>query len=509
MQQTNVLEYLEHTVKRLPDKVAYSNESEGLTFAEVYHDSRAIGSYLNSKGYYGEPVVVFMKKHPKAIAAFYGCVYGGNYYVPIDEEMPRFRIDLIFDNLRPKVMICDESTQEMAKTFDFDGELLIYDEVSQSPINEDALAQIRDKQLDTDPIYIVFTSGSTGVPKGVVACHRSVIDYIENLSEVLEFNEDTRFANQTPLYFDACLKELYPTLKFGASTVIVPKSLFMFPVKLVEFLNEHKINTVCWVVSALTMISSFKTFDKVVPEYLHTVAFGSEVFPIKQFKIWKETLPNAKFTNLYGPTETTGMCCYYKVNRDFELDEVMPVGRPFHNTEIILLNDENKRAAQGEVGEICVRGTSLTLGYYHNFEKTNEVFVQNPLNDRYPELIYRTGDLGKFNEFGELVFVSRKDYQIKHMGHRIELGEIEVNVNMMEGISTSCCVYDKEKEKIVLYYVGDLEVKDVVSILKDKLPRYMIPNKVERLDQMPLTANGKIDRVFLKNKYQETKKEKN
>lgn len=509
MQQTNVLEYLEHTVKRLPDKVAYSNESEGLTFAEVYHDSRAIGSYLNSKGYYGEPVVVFMKKHPKAIAAFYGCVYGGNYYVPIDEEMPRFRIDLIFDNLKPKVMICDESTQEMAKTFDFNGELLIYDEVSQSPINEEALAQIRDKQLDTDPIYIVFTSGSTGVPKGVVACHRSVIDYIENLSEVLEFNEDTRFANQTPLYFDACLKELYPTLKFGASTVIVPKSLFMFPVKLVEFLNEHKINTVCWVVSALTMISSFKTFDKVVPEYLHTVAFGSEVFPIKQFKIWKETLPNAKFTNLYGPTETTGMCCYYKVNRDFELDEVMPVGRPFHNTEIILLNDENKRAAQGEVGEICVRGTSLTLGYYHNFEKTNEVFVQNPLNDRYPELIYRTGDLGKFNEFGELVFVSRKDYQIKHMGHRIELGEIEVNVNMMEGISTSCCVYDKEKEKIVLYYVGDLEVKDVVSILKDKLPRYMIPNKVERLDQMPLTANGKIDRVFLKNKYQETKKEKN
>lgn len=509
MQQTNVLEYLEHTVKRLPDKVAYSNESEGLTFAEVYHDSRAIGSYLNSKGYYGEPVVVFMKKHPKAIAAFYGCVYGGNYYVPIDEEMPRFRIDLIFDNLKPKVMICDESTQEMAKTFDFDGEMLIYDEVSKTAINEEALADIRDRQLDTDPIYIVFTSGSTGVPKGVVACHRSVIDYIENLSEVLEFNEDTRFANQTPLYFDACLKELYPTLKFGASTVIVPKSLFMFPVKLVEFLNEHKINTVCWVVSALTMISSFKTFDKVVPEYLHTVAFGSEVFPIKQFKIWKETLPNAKFTNLYGPTETTGMCCYYKVNRDFELDEVMPVGRPFHNTEIILLNDENKRAAQGEVGEICVRGTSLTLGYYHNFEKTNEVFVQNPLNDRYPELIYRTGDLGKINEYGELVFVSRKDYQIKHMGHRIELGEIEVNVNLMEGISTSCCVYDKEKEKIVLYYVGDLEVKDVVSILKDKLPRYMIPNKVEKLDRMPLTANGKIDRVFLKNKYQETKKEKN
>lgn len=497
MQQTNVLEYLEHTVVRLPDKIAYANEEMGLTFGEVYHDSRAIGSYLNKQGYYNEPVVVFMKKHPKAIAAFFGCVYGGNYYVPIDEEMPRFRIDLIFDNLKPKAMICDASTLEMAKTFQFDGEIMLYDEVSRSEINDEALADIRDRQLDTDPIYIVFTSGSTGIPKGVVACHRSVIDYIENLSEVLEFNEDTRFANQTPLYFDACLKELYPTLKFGATTYIVPKSLFMFPVKLVEFLNEHKINTVCWVVSALTMISSFKTFDKVVPQYLHTIAFGSEVFPIKQFNIWKETLPNAKFTNLYGPTETTGMCCYYKVNRDFALDEVMPVGRPFHNTEILLLNEKNELAKDGEVGEICVRGTSLTLGYYHNFEKTNEVFVQNPLNDRYPELIYRTGDLGKRNEFGELVFVSRKDYQIKHMGHRIELGEIEVNVNMLDGISSSCCVYNKEKGKIVLFYVGEMEVKDLVSTLKEKLPRYMIPNRVEKLETMPLTANGKLDRVTL------------
>ncbi len=497
MQQTNVLEYLEHTVTRVPDKTAFANEEMGLTFAEVYHDSRAIGSCLSRQGYYHEPVVVFMKKHPKTIAAFFGCVYGGNYYVPIDDEMPRFRIDLIFENLKPQVMICDETTQEMAKTFDFHGEMLIYDEVSGEKIDEEALAGIRDRQLDTDPIYIVFTSGSTGVPKGVVACHRSVIDYIENLSEVLEFNEDTRFANQTPLYFDACLKELYPTLKFGATTVIVPKSLFMFPVKLVEFLNEHKINTVCWVVSALTMISSFKTFDTVVPKYLHTIAFGSEVFPIKQFNIWKETLPNAKFTNLYGPTETTGMCCYYKVNREFELDEVMPVGRPFHNTEILLLNEKNEPAKDGETGEICVRGTSLTLGYYHAFEKTNEVFVQNPLNDRYPELIYRTGDIGKRNEYGELVFVSRKDYQIKHMGHRIELGEIEVNVNMMEGISTSCCVYDREKEKIRLYYVGDLEVKDLVAALKEKLPRYMIPNKVEKLNTMPLTANGKIDRVTL------------
>ena len=304
------------------------------------------------------------------------------------------------------------------------------------------------------------------------------------------------------MYFDACLKELYPTLKFGATTYLIPRSLFKMPIKLVEFLNEHQINTVCWVVSALTMISAFGTFKTVKPQYLHTVAFGSEVFPIKQFNLWKSVLPEAKFTNLYGPTEGTGMCCYYKVNREFELSDVIPVGRPFKNTEIILLTEDNRRAGEGEVGEICIRGTSITLGYYNNFEKTNEVFVQNPLNTAYPELIYRTGDLGRYNEYGELVFVSRKDYQIKHMGHRIELGEIEVNVNMLEEIKLSGCIYDETRGKIVLFYVGSLSEKDLAVVLKDKLPRYMLPNRMISLEEMPLTANGKIDRVTLKKMYQ-------
>ncbi len=499
MQQRNVMEYLDKIVLQYPDKVAFSNEDPGcdLTFEMVYDRSRAIGSLLQSKGYYAEPVVVFMKKHPNAISAFFGCVYGGCYYVPIDEEMPKFRTELILQTLNPRVMICDDETREIALSMNFAGEILLYSEAIKAEIDECALNRIRDKQIDTDPIYIVFTSGSTGIPKGVVACHRSVIDYIENLSEVLEFNHDTRFANQTPLYFDACLKELYPTLKFGATTVIVPKSLFMFPIKLVEFLNEHKINTVCWVVSALTMISSFKTFEKIKPEYLTNIAFGSEVFPIKQLNLWKEALPNCKFTNLYGPTEATGMCCYFKVDREFDLNESVPIGGPFKNTRILLLNEKNELCKDGEEGEICVVGTSLTIGYYKNFEKTNEVFVQNPLNNIYPELIYRTGDIGKRNERGELLFVSRKDFQIKHMGHRIELGEIEVNVNNIDQIRTCCCVYDKEKDKIKLYYVGDIETGEIISILKEKLPRYMIPNKAEKLDVMPLTANGKIDRKKL------------
>ena len=496
--QNHVLDYLDNIVVRQPEKTAFSNGTEALTFAQVYQQSRAVGTFLHDQGVYHKPVVVFMNKHPKEIAAFFGVITAGDFYVPIDEEMPVSRIQLILENVQAEVLICDALTRETAEQLDFGGKVVLYDDICRTAVDDDALREIRSKAIDTDPIYIVFTSGSTGVPKGVAACHRSVIDYIEQLSAVLEFDEDTVFGNQTPLYFDACLKELYPTLKFGATTYLIPRELFMLPVKLVEFINEHEINTICWVVSALTMISAFGTFKTVTPKYLRTVAFGSEVFPIKQFKAWREALPQAKFVNLYGPTEGTGMCCYYKVERDFELDEAIPIGGPFSNTEIILLNEQNQRAGQGEIGEICIRGTSLTLGYYNNFEKTREVFVQNPLNTAYPELIYRTGDLGRYNERGELMFVSRKDYQIKHMGHRIELGEIEVSANMVEGVKLSGCIYDDAKGKIVLYYVGTIEDKELSAELRSRLPRYMIPNRMVRLEQMPLTANGKIDRVALK-----------
>lgn len=497
--QNHVLKYLNEIVKKCPDKVAYSNGEEELTFAEVYGQCRSVGTYCYNRGIYNRPVVVFMQKAPKEIVAFYGVIAGGNYYVPIDEEMPQSRIELILENVKTPLIICDESTVEIARGFELgDGEIVLYDDMIQTPVNDEAIDEIYRKAIDTDPIYIVFTSGSTGIPKGVVACHRSVIDYVEQLSEVLGFDENTVFGNQTPLYFDACLKEIYPTLKFGATTYLIPKSYFSFPIKLVEFLNQYKINTICWVVSALTMVSAVNTFKTIKPEYLRTIAFGSEVFPIKQFKRWKEAVPNATFTNLYGPTETTGMCCYYRVEREFADDEVIPIGRSFDNRQILLLDADGKLVKQGEEGEICIRGTALTLGYYNDPERTAAAFVQNPLNSLYPELIYKTGDLARYNEAGELVFASRKDYQIKHMGHRIELGEIEVNVNRLAGIHIAACVYDTNKKKIVLYFVGELTEGELASALKTKLPRYMIPNKIVKLDEMPFTANGKIDRVTLK-----------
>jgi amino acid adenylation domain-containing protein len=486
-----------------PDKVAFSDGVCHRTFREVQERCDAIGTFLAQNGFYGVPIIVFMGKHPDTVVTFFGVVRGGCYYVPIDAEMPRLRIEHILQNLDAPLMICDEDRREAAEGLGFAGRIVLYAEICQGEADGTALAAIAARALDTDPIYIVHTSGSTGVPKGVVACHRSVIDYIEQLSEVLEFSSATIYGNQTPLYFDACLKEIYPTLKFGATTYLIPAELFMQPVKLVEFLNEHRINTICWVVSAMTMISAFDTFSTVVPEHLTSVNFGSEVFPLKELRKWRNALPNARFTNLYGPTECTGMCCYYKVTEVSETAEVIPIGRPFKNTEIILL-DENDRCVSSSgsdtgVGEICVRGTSLTLGYYNDFEKTGEAFVQNPLNPHYPELIYRTGDLGYLNSEGELVFCSRKDHQIKHMGHRIELGEIEASAHRLTEVKMAGAVYDNEKNKIRLFYVGDITSREVTERLRELLPRYMMPNAVKQIEKMPLTANGKVDRGALGN----------
>lgn len=495
--QNNVLDYLNETVLRRPDKKAFSDGTDSLSFLEVYNQSRAIGSWLYKRKIYKKPVVVFMDKHPKAVTAFLGVITGGCFYIPVDLEMPAMRIELIIQNVDAEIMICDNETVVTAAKLNFSGEIVLYDTLCKTEVENESLIQIHDKALDTDLIYVVFTSGSTGIPKGVTGCHRSAIDYVEQLSEVLRFGEDTIFGNQAPLYFDACMKEIYPTLKFGATTYLIPRNLFLFPIKLVDFLNQYQINTLCWVVSALTMISAFGTFENIIPEYLKTVAFVGEVFPVRQFNRWKKALPKVDYVNLYGPTEGTGVCCYYRVNREFATGEILPIGRPFKNTEILLLNDGDERAADGEEGEICIRGTCLSHGYYNDRERTEKAFVQNPLNQMYPEIIYRTGDIGRYNDSGELVFVSRKDFQIKHMGHRIELGEIEVYVNAIEGVEMAGCIFDDKKKKIMLYYVGEISEKDLAITIKNTVPRYMVPNAVYKIDGMPLTPNGKVDRKAL------------
>lgn len=233
---------------------------------------------------------------------------------------------------------------------------------------------------------------------------------------------------------------------------------------------------------------------------LKKVLFCGEVMPNKQLNIWRKTYPNAIYANLYGPTEITDVCTYYIVEREFQDEEPLPIGKACQNTEILILDENDKLVRENEIGELCVRGTGLSMGYYGDEEKTNKVFVQNPLNTKYKDLIYRTGDLVKYNEKGEIVYVGRKDFQIKHQGHRIELGEIESAVSAMNEIQQNCALYDDIMKKIILVCVtnGKIGEKEIYRNLQQKIPKYMMPSIIKIIDTMPLNVNGKIDRTKLK-----------
>lgn len=487
----NVLEYLEYTVKKMPEKVAFSDEKNKLTFFELYNAAKNIGTYLYKKGHYKEPVVVFMEKSSYEICAFLGAVYGGCYYVPVHKDMSEYRIMLILQKINGKAVICDKYTKDFLKNI-YNGNIYEFEEIIKYKGEEEVLDIIRRKHIDTDPLYMVFTSGTTGGQKGVVVSHKSVIDYIEQLTDTLGFNENTVFANQSPFYLDACLKEIYSTIMCGGTTYIMPEGIFRFPVKVVEYLNHNKINTICWCSSALSIVSGSGILWDLSPKYLKTVAFGGEILPVKELNKWKNAIPECNFYNLYGPTEATGMSCYYKVQREFSDDETIPIGRPFKNTQIILLDENNQIAEQGNPGEICIRGTCLALGYYGENNKTNDAFVINPLNDIYPEIIYRTGDMGKYNDKGELVFVCRKDNRIKRMGYRIQLEDIEEAADKIAGVTGRCCIYDNNR--LVLCYSGNIEEHQLITTLKKLLPVYMIPDRIVNIKKIPLMPGGKTDR---------------
>lgn len=497
----SVLDYLENTAKLYGEKEAYIDENRAITFGELKSDAQKIATGMLEEAGIGTPVAVYMDKCVECIEGFLGVSYTGAFYVPIDISMPYARVKLIMDTLEAKVVLSrrrDEIPEEVKEAYHV---YYIEDLLQIKEINTGELARRNRARIDQDPIYALFTSGSTGVPKGVLVSQRSVINLTEWLCETLAFTDEEVFANQAPFYFDASVKDIYATLKSGATMYIVPKKLFSLPAKLVRFLNEKKITCIEWVPSVLCMIANFRTLEKVKPEYLKKVTFFGEVMPAKQLNVWRRALPDVEFVNLYGPTEATVDCTYYKVEREFADDEPIPIGYACDNTDVILLNENDRMVGEDEIGEICVRGCSLALGYYNDQEKTDQAFRENPLQKSYRERIYRTGDLGKYNQYGEIVFLARKDSQVKHMGHRIELGEIETAISSMEQIERVCCIFDQASQKIIAVYKGEIEAKEMTERLKNKLPRYMLPNIYDRVNDMPVNLNGKIDRAALKDKY--------
>ncbi|MDO4555320.1 MAG: amino acid adenylation domain-containing protein [Lachnospiraceae bacterium] len=497
----HVLEYLEQACEVTPDKPAFIDMEESLSYRQVMNQAKAVAAAIgHTFSAIRRPVMVFSDRNVSSLVSFLGIAYSGNFYVPVDVHMPKARIELFFETLHPECVICLKKDVALAKETAGECPIIIYEESMGEVADEGRLRAIREQMIDTDPLYLIFTSGSTGTPKGVIKSQRSVLAFMEQFLKVTGIGSDDVLGGQAPFDFDVSAKDIYVTLAAGATLMVLPKSYFSFPKKLMNCLEEKKVTTLIWAVSALSIVAAHKALDYKAPTRIKRVLFSGEVLPIAHLNYWKEHLPHTTFVNLYAPTEVTGNCTYYVVDRDFKEDETLPLGKPFPNVEVMVLDQQGRRIEPGQTGEIYVRGAFLSMGYYENEERTKGAYVQNPLQHAYPELVYKTGDLALLDEEGEYHFLTREDFQIKYNGHRIELGEIETAVYSIDGVDSCACVYLKEHKKIFLFVCGkELDQKKVFVELKDRIPKYMFPGKIIVLEEMPFSKNLKIDRQKLLN----------
>lgn len=498
--QKNVIEYLWKTVERVPNKVAIDDNKEQVTFAQLQQSAIKVAACIREVGLRKCPVGIYVPKSAKMVQAFAGVSLSCNFYVPLDTKSPDARIQSILQVLGAKVVITTSALKAKAENLG-DYKVLVMEEMLEKEAQEINLKEYIGNQTDLDPVYSIFTSGSTGTPKGVVISHRAAIDFIDWMIDRFGIDGNRIMGNQVPFYFDVSVSDIYLMYATGSTLVIIPEMFFSFPTDLIDFINEKKINFVFWVPFVLINAANVDIFSEKLPQYLEDVFFAGEVMPNRHLNYWRKYLPQCRYVNLYGPTEITVISTYYEVDREFADDESLPIGYACNNCDNLILVDdkEGKREAEvNEKGELAIAGTCLALGYYGDWEKTNKAFIQNPLNDKYREYIYLTGDVCYKNDRGEIIYCGRKDSQIKHNGYRIELGEIENAVLASKIVDNCCVIYDHSNKKIILFYEAKEEIKllDFRKAISSHVPKYMLPSDYLWEQSLKRNQNGKIDRAY-------------
>ena len=498
--QKSVIEYLVNSAAKHPQKIAVQDSTGSITFSELLRSAFVIADVIKVQGLWRSPIGVYIPKGCHMVQAFAGINMSGNFYVPLDTKSPDTRIQSILKVLESEAIITDKAHEQQVRQMCDKVVFVIEDVLENEPMTDADANQYLADQIDTDPVYAIFTSGSTGTPKGVVISHRGVIDYIDWAIGRFGFTSDAVIGNQAPFYFDNSTLDIYLMYATGATLDIIPEVHFTFPAQLVDYMNEHKISFVFWVPYALINVANYDVLKDQEMPYLKDIFFAGEVMPNKHLNYWRRYLPHCRYANLYGPTEITVDCTYYEVDREFADDEPLPIGKACRNSGVLILTDQKREAGVNEEGELCVRGSSLALGYYNDWEKTQQAFIQNPLNKHYPETIYCTGDIVYRNERGEIMYVGRKDSQIKHNGYRIELGEIENAILASKLVDNCCATYDFNNKKIVLFYQAEKEVSkgEFRKGVANRIPRYMIPTDYYREDALKQNGSGKIDRSYYK-----------
>ena len=500
----NLIEYFIETANSFPNRAAVIDGERQMTFGALDEKARQLAKVLiDSCGCKNRPIAMFMPKSIEAAQADLAITYSGNAYMNLDVKNPAERLGNILALIQPAAVVTNNHFKAIIDPIVDDSvKVISIEEIAADtkiPSQEYFIVRNSDV-IDTDPYCIINTSGSTGTPKGVVLNHKSFIDFMAQTFDEYNFSENDVIGSLSPAVFDIWSYELCLLQGKGASIVVIPDTWSAFPVKILQLMQERNVSYIFWVPTIMVNIANMGLLQQVQLPALRLCWFAGEVFPTKQFNIWRHNLPQTTFANFYGPIEITLDCVYFTIEREIADDEPIPIGKPFRNTAILILDEENNNVTEpNKEGELCIRGTSLAMGYYNNPEKTSAAFVQNPLNHSYPEIIYRTGDLVFINDRGEIVFKGRRDSLIKHMGYRIELGEIEhVIINTLKLVKNGCVVYNHQRKEITLYYEAENELTpaEFRKAIGNTLPKYMIPVVYHYLPELRRNTNGKIDRLY-------------
>ncbi len=397
----------------------------------------------------------------------------------------------------PKIFVLDEGENTQAQ------QKISF--ISKSEIQQARSECPHYRNVDTDLAYILYTSGSTGSPKGVMISHLNIINYIEWAVDCFGITQKDIILGTAPFHFDMSVFDIYCTLKSGAKFCITPENLLLFPTRLLDLMERECITLWKGVSSLLIYIAQNVSLKERKLSTLKKIIFGGEVLPTKYLIQWMEAFPDKLFFNVYGPTEATGISTYFWVTDiPKNLSESIPIGRACKNTEVFLLKEDNSPAGIGEVGELYIRGSGVSRGYWKDKEKTEDSFIPNPLTKIPEDRVYRSGDLATLREDGNYQFLGRKDDQVKYLGYRINLSDVETALRSLEPVKDAAVVLspsgDHSTNGLVAFIVtkNTMDARDILVELSQKIPRYMLPQRVRSITHIPRTDRGKIDRQALK-----------
>lgn len=480
-----------------------------VTFRELNSLSDKMACFLIKSGLKKLDVVAIQnRKSPLGFAMMLACLKLGVIYTNFDYTNPQERIRKIFETASPKMIFADEHNSEI-ETLCIELQLNYFaaDKDKDFLEGEEGL----DRNLITDvsgsnPAYIMFTSGSTGIPKGVLISQRSLLNFISWGRETYQLSPDDIMTNVNPIYFDNSVFDFYCSVFNGITMAAFSKDIVENPKEMLQIIHDTKCTFWFSVPSMLIYLTNLKLLTKEILENIRIFSFGGEGYPKellrKLYGIYGST---ADFYNVYGPTEGTCICSAYLIQKeDMEAEGLAPLGEIAPNFDYVILDESDQPA---DCGELCLMGDQLALGYYNDAERTQRSFVRYTGIQAFYAKMYRTGDLVEVRD-GKLYFVGRADNQIKHMGYRIELEEIEHALIKIQSVKQCAVIHTVSRNnmsKLVAYIASDIKMEDslVRQELRKYLPGYMIPNKFVYVDELPKNANGKVDRTYL-SKYLES-----